>query len=344
MIRSLRLQHAGIKVRNLDRAIRFYSEVLGFRLRSRHEAGSHPAVPFGSAFMYLDDYHHQQAIFSVPADWVDSEGEDTVTRRAVGLHHLAFEVADKRAFDEAVACLRSREDIEIVWGPLRLDESNGLWGGHEGVYFLDPDGNRIEVFHGSDMFPGTAPGWREEGDTVGKAPARGKRPKYTPDNLLPMFRKAASLRNEMLSAGFTDNGGAIHSAERILDILGSRLNYPGLSHGNNLRDYPDAEFSPAALDAHERGEKVLIEHVSPHRAFTRRAIEKIGGGASDEELTEYIKRLYRLVLLTPEETKRLNRINRSRMTPDRLGEAGISLVKRRAPWIEPSFRLKDMPE
>jgi hypothetical protein len=33
-----------------------------------------------------------------------------------------------------------------------------------------------------------------------------------------MFRKAAALRNEMIAAGFTDNGGAIHSAERILNI------------------------------------------------------------------------------------------------------------------------------
>jgi hypothetical protein len=53
-------------------------------------------------------------------------------------------------------------------------------------------------------------------------------------------------RNEMLAAGFTDNGGAIHSAERILDILGQRLKYPGLSHGNALRHYPKAEFSDAA--------------------------------------------------------------------------------------------------
>ena len=88
--------------------------------------------------MYLDDYHHQLAIFSVPEGWVDSEGEDTVPRHDVGLHHLAFEVADQAAFDDAVAYIRSREDIEVVWGPLRLDESNGLWGGHEGIYFLDP--------------------------------------------------------------------------------------------------------------------------------------------------------------------------------------------------------------
>lgn len=50
-----------------------------------------------------------------------------------------------------------------------------------------------------------------------------------------MFRLAAELRRRMLDAGFSDNGGAIHSAERILNILGQRLCYPGLSHINNLR-------------------------------------------------------------------------------------------------------------
>ena len=141
-----------------------------------------------------------------------------------------------------------------------------------------------------------------------------------------MFRKAASLRNEMIDSGFTDNGGAIHSAERILDILGLHLNYPGLSHINNLRNYPGAEFSFAALEAHERGEKVLIEHVSPHRDFTRSAIAELSKDSSDEEIIAYVKRNYRLVLLTPEETKRLNKMNRSRMTAKRLGEAGIEIV------------------
>ena len=92
----------------------------------------------------------------------------------------------------------------------------------------------------------------------------------------------------MLEAGFTDNGGAIHSAERILDILGQRLKYPRLSHVNNLREYPDAEFSVTALAAHERGEQVFIEHVSPTRDFTRQAIRLLDEGASDDELTDYV--------------------------------------------------------
>lgn len=36
--------------------------------------------------------------------------------------------------------------------------------------------------------------------------------KYPVEQLVPMLRKAAALRNEMIAAGFTDNGGAIYTA------------------------------------------------------------------------------------------------------------------------------------
>src|SRR4051812_12124741 len=96
----------------------------------------------------------------------------------------------------------------------------------------------------------------------GSAALKRKR-KYHSGNLIPMFRLAAKLCKEMRAVGFTDNGGAIHSAERILNILGLCLVYPDLSHINNLRKYGKAEFSIKARAAYNRGEKVLIEHVSP---------------------------------------------------------------------------------
>jgi hypothetical protein len=130
--------------------------------------------------------------------------------------------------------------------------------------------------------------------------------KYQPAKLIRMFRLAAALRNEMIDADFTDNGGAIHRASRILDILGQRLNYPGLSHINGLRDRKDAEFSKKALAAHRKGERVLIEHVAPMRALTCKAIEKVKS-KSDAPLKRFVKRHYRLVLLTETETKNLIR-------------------------------------
>jgi hypothetical protein len=150
--------------------------------------------------------------------------------------------------------------------------------------------------------------------------------KYQPKSLIAMFRLAAALRRKMLKAGFTDNGGAIHSAERILNILGQRLCYPGLTHINNVRSHPNASFSSEALLADAAGERIFIEHVSPHRAFTRLAIEQVEAGVSDEELTVFVQTHYQLALLTANETIRLNKLNRSKMAPDRLKSAGIKLA------------------
>jgi hypothetical protein len=148
--------------------------------------------------------------------------------------------------------------------------------------------------------------------------------KYQPAMLLQMFRKAAKLRKEMRDAGFTDNGGAIHSAERILNILGQRVSYPGLNHINGLKHYPAAVFSTKAYMAHRRGEQVKIEHVSPLRHLTQRAIRRALNGDSDEEMIAYVRRHYRLVLLTPEEMARLNGVNRSAIRWKRLEKAGIT--------------------
>ena len=152
--------------------------------------------------------------------------------------------------------------------------------------------------------------------------------KYKPLNLVRMFRLAATLRAEMIAAGFTDNGGAIHSAERILNILGVRLCYPELSHINNLRKLPNAPFSEAALLAHQSGKRVLIEHVSPHRALTRLAIAQIEQGVSDKQFLRFVRKHFQLALLTEEETKQLNKINRSELSSDRLASAGIRLASR----------------
>lgn len=153
--------------------------------------------------------------------------------------------------------------------------------------------------------------------------ARSK--KYEPLQLVQMFRLAAELRTKMLAGGFTDNGGAIHSAERILNILGLRIRYPALSHINNLRKLPDAPFSVAAFAAFHEGRKVLIEHVSPHRELTRAATERINRGVADDEFLELVRSNFALALLTEEETTRLNHLNRSTMQSDRLARAGIEL-------------------
>ncbi|PWE41093.1 hypothetical protein [Pseudomonas prosekii] len=149
--------------------------------------------------------------------------------------------------------------------------------------------------------------------------------KYNPRTLLPALRLFIDARNRAIATGFTDNGGAIHSVERILDILCQRVKYPHLRHINNLKSDLNAECSVDAHKARLRGENVLIEHVMPQRAFAKEVIQIVGAGARDEEIISFIINNYRLVLLTQQETIALNKLNRSRVTSTRLGDAGIMI-------------------
>jgi hypothetical protein len=149
--------------------------------------------------------------------------------------------------------------------------------------------------------------------------------KYHIGNLLPALRLFIGARNKALEGGFTDNGGAIHSVERILDILSLHICFPHLTHINGLKTHPEAEISEAAFQSRLRGEPLYIEHVLPQRAYARKVIDLINAGTSDDELTAYIKAHYRLVLLTLDEAKQINRLNRSRITDDRIADAGIRM-------------------
>ncbi|WP_283149717.1 hypothetical protein [Silvimonas soli] len=151
--------------------------------------------------------------------------------------------------------------------------------------------------------------------------------KYSPETLLPPLRHFIAARNESIAAGFTDNGGAIHSVERILDTLARRVKYPYLGHINSFKKHPGAERSVGAHEAIQRGENVFIEHVLPQRAFALTVIERVTAGATDEDLLRYISENYRLVLLDAQETKALNRKNRSRIEVDRLTSAGIVIYE-----------------
>jgi hypothetical protein len=154
------------------------------------------------------------------------------------------------------------------------------------------------------------------------------RSKYSTKNLIRWFRKAAKFRNELIDDGATDNVGSIYAAARILDILAQRVKYSTVGHIRSVRKHRNAEFSIKAKAAHRQGGQILIEHVAPTREFTIKAIEKTKY-KSDEPLLRYIKKHYRLVHLTPEETIKLNRQNRSKMDPKRLEKAGIRIVAAR---------------
>ena len=154
-----------------------------------------------------------------------------------------------------------------------------------------------------------------------QSPAKSK---YSASNMMPALRHFIQSRAIALSDGLiTDNGGAIHSIERILDILSVRVCYPHVSHYNSLKTCPDAHRSKAAHEARLQGERVELEHVLPKRAYARTICGMVEQGATDAEVLDFIRDNFRLVLLTPDERRSLDRVNRSKMSPNRLDQAGI---------------------
>jgi hypothetical protein len=65
-------------------------------------------------------------------------------------------------------------------------------------------------------------------------------------------RVSCLTKEERFFLVFTDNGGAIHSVERIFDILIVHLCYWHLSHIDNLKTDQAAEISLQAYQARER--------------------------------------------------------------------------------------------
>jgi len=116
-----KLGHAHIFVRDVEKSKEFYSEMLGLRV-TESEHGRW-------AFLSSGDAHHELALSQVGADApgpVDG---------GVGLFHLGFDAADKSDFARIIQRLLDHNvDIDPV-------DHRISWG----VYFSDPDGNRLEV-------------------------------------------------------------------------------------------------------------------------------------------------------------------------------------------------------
>ena len=127
--RAIRLGHAHVRVRSLDRSLPFYCELLGLHLSER--AGRF-------AFLAAGDEHHSIALEEV-GDWAVNP-----SRRAVGVAHLAFQVRDAEAF----AAIRNK----LLQANLPLiSRNNGIsWA----FRFKDPDRNEIEIYVDRRHTPG----------------------------------------------------------------------------------------------------------------------------------------------------------------------------------------------
>lgn len=119
---ELRLGHAHLKVRDLERSVAFYTRTFGLRVTE--------IVDGQLAFLSGTDVHHEIALQQLGASAPAS------LPRSVGLYHVAFEAPDKAAFARAFAVL-------VAAGvPVSPVDHLISWA----LYFDDPDGNGLELY------------------------------------------------------------------------------------------------------------------------------------------------------------------------------------------------------
>ena len=126
---------------DIERALGFYREVLGFEEMARY---GDQAV-----FISAGGYHHHLGLNT----W-ESKGGPPPPRGTTGLFHVAIRYPDRKALAQAVKA--------VVEAGIRLDGASDH-GVSEAIYLRDPDENGIELYRDRPQDEWPRP---EEGDGV----------------------------------------------------------------------------------------------------------------------------------------------------------------------------------
>jgi catechol 2,3-dioxygenase len=116
--------HVHLKVSDLDRAVDFYRDVLGFEEMTR--------MGDQAAFLSAGGYHHHIGLNT----W-ESKGGSPPPPGSTGLFHVAIRYPTRAALAKA---LRRLVDAGV---PLSGASDHGV---SEALYLHDPDGNGIELY------------------------------------------------------------------------------------------------------------------------------------------------------------------------------------------------------
>lgn len=153
-----RIDHVNIVVADMDRSVRFYSEMLGLRRGFERilegewveRVTGLPGVRAHCVFMVGDDASARLELLQ----YLTPEGEAVPANslpNTQGIRHLGFEVDD---LDALVEHLRSA-GVAVQSDPVPVPFAVGNLGRKRLVYFFDPDGTVLELAAYGD--PGAAP-------------------------------------------------------------------------------------------------------------------------------------------------------------------------------------------
>jgi catechol 2,3-dioxygenase-like lactoylglutathione lyase family enzyme len=126
-----KIGHVVLNVTDLERSVRFYTELLGF---SVSDVYPEEMMPGRMVFMRCNPDHHGVALVGTLPEQSHS----------IELNHLAFEVA---TLDEV---FRAREHLRRNGVTIDFDGRRRA-GCQIAVEFRDPDGHRLEIYWGLDQ-------------------------------------------------------------------------------------------------------------------------------------------------------------------------------------------------
>ncbi len=121
---QVKVGHVHLKVADLDRALAFYCDVLGFEVMQR--------MGKAAAFLSAGGYHHHIGLNT----W-ESAGGSPPPPGSTGLYHVAFLYPTRQALAQAL-----RRVMEAGMG---LDGAADH-GVSEALYLRDPDNNGVELY------------------------------------------------------------------------------------------------------------------------------------------------------------------------------------------------------
>lgn len=119
-----RIGHVHLKVADMERALKFYRDVLGFEVTQR--------IGSSAAFLSAGGYHHHIGLNT----W-ESYGGQAPAAGTTGLYHLAVVYPTRAELGDALR--------RLVAAGVPLDGASDH-GVSEALYLRDPDGNGVELY------------------------------------------------------------------------------------------------------------------------------------------------------------------------------------------------------